>query len=221
MQPHPTPTACLAPVMEALNSANSTRDRDERATALAIAREKARDCLQLHADSAEVNYIAGLVMYHSFCIEEKYEEQAKGYLEKAIDLNPQHQFARLYLGHLFYDTEAYERALACFETVKEDDFISMSQLWRVLKIHELTLCCKIYLNDPDVTTRSFELLAQEYLGAEEEDVPIPGELVTTLARTKGYVLWERVDRNYVRELVIDMAKKLSFYKVLENDILTI
>lgn len=207
---------CIAAALEQLDEARSTRITEERARLLAPARETVQKCLRIASDDVEVNYVAGLVMYHSFCLESEYGSRAETYLQNAVNLSPEHEFARLYLGHYYYDTGEYQKALAYFETIEEDYFLSMGQRWRILKLHELILSCKVFLNSPDITTDSFELLAQEYLNVAAEDVPLPLELVSTLASPKVSTIWNTVDRIYVRDLIVEMTKKLSFYDVLKD-----
>ena len=216
MREYSTTEECLGAVIELLNEGSSTNSKEERARLVGTARETVHDCLAIRPDDAEANYIAGLVMYDSFCLEEEYGSQAEIYLQKAVTLNPQHQFARMYLAHYYYDTGAYQEALAFFETIREDYFLSMGQRWRVLKLHELMLCCKVFLNSPDITTDSFDGLVQEYLGVEDEDAPLPLELVSTLASAQESAIWNRVNQLHVRDLIVQMTKKLSFYDALED-----
>jgi len=192
------------------------RGLHERVTqCLADAREAVADCLKVEADSADVNYIAGLVMYRSFCIDERYGERAEEYLRKANGLNQDHQFARLYLGHYYYDIGEYSRALECFESVNENYFRSIDQVWRVLKLHELILCCRMFVASRDLTEGSFETLAKEYLTASSENVPIPTEIVAAFAKTVNSSIWSTIDREVVGKVVLEMIERLDVSKAFK------
>ena len=199
----------LSVVVELLDSATSADAEESRAQCLADAREAVIDCLKAEADSADVNYIAGLVMYRSFCIDERYGERAEEYLRKATGLNPDHQFARLYLGHYYYDIGEYSRALECFKSVNENYFTSIDQVWRVLKLHELILCCQMFVASRDLTEGSFETLAKDYVAASSEDVPVPTEILAALAKTVNRSIWSTIDRGVVEKVVLEMIERLD------------
>jgi tetratricopeptide (TPR) repeat protein len=200
---------CISVVVELLDCASSADGEGARAQCLANAREAVAECLKVEADSADVNYIAGLVMYRSFCIDERYGERAEEYLRRANRLNPNHQFARLYLGHYYYDIGEYSRALEYFESVNENYFTSIDQVWRVLKLHELILCCKMFVASRELTEGSFEALAKEYLAASPEDVPVPTEIVAALAKTVNSSIWSTIDREVMDKVVLEMIERLD------------
>jgi tetratricopeptide (TPR) repeat protein len=216
MQQYSGPEECLDATLSLLNEARSTSVKRERAEFLLTARRTIAQCLKIKPEGADVNYVAGLVMYYSFSLNEKYGEASEKYFLKAVKFNPQHQFARMYLGHYYYDVEAYKKALSYFETVDEDYFISIDQRWRVLKLHELIMCCKIFLDSSDVTIKSFDNLTQEYLHTPGEDVPIPSELIIALVKTKKNPIWSRVERESIRKLIIETIEKLSFSDALKE-----
>lgn len=201
---------CVGRTTELLDSARSTADATERAGLLAEARAALADCLKTEADSAELNYLAGIVMYDSFCIDERYGEKAERYLLRTNELDPAHQFARLYLGHYYYDTEQYGRALDYFLSIDEQYFTAIEQQWRVLKLHELILCCRMFVGAPELTEHSFEALAEEYLAAPSEDVPVPSKLVDAFQKTATDSLWSRLDRGTVKEGIIRFIERLDF-----------
>jgi tetratricopeptide (TPR) repeat protein len=203
-------------VLKLLHEARTSSSKEEREKLLGKAREELQFYLRGRANDAEANYIAGLVMYYSFCLHEEYGHETVGYLQKAVDLEPEHQFARLFLGHYYFDIGAYEQALDYFESVDEEYFLSIGQQWRVLKLHELVLCCKLTLGSPAITLSSFELLVQEFVTVDEVQVPLPLELVSTLAKTGESPVWSRVSRTHVRTLIVEMTKKRSFYEALED-----
>ena len=188
----------------------------ERSGFLLTAREKVSDCIESNLNNSEMNYLAGLIMYHSFDEEEKYGDYAKQYLQKAIELNPNHQFARMYLGHYYFDIKAFQEALSYLQNIDENYFSSINQKWRILKLHELTLCCRIFLDDSDIKQGDFDLLFQEYLNTNLEDIPVPLELAQTLFLTKESVIWDELGRSQIKTKFIEMTKMLSFFNPLKK-----
>jgi tetratricopeptide (TPR) repeat protein len=207
---------CLGATIDLLNEARSTSIKKDRAELLATARRKVSQCLEIQSEGAEINYVAGLVMYYSFSSNEKYGQASEKYFQKAVKINPQHQFARMYLGHYNYDIQEYKKALSYFEAVNKDYFISIDQRWRILKLHELILCCKMLLDYSDITTESFDELTREYLNSPWEDVPVPFELMAALVKTKNHQIWTKVDRKSIINLVIETIEKLSFSDALKE-----
>jgi tetratricopeptide (TPR) repeat protein len=209
---------CLSAVERLLAEAGLDKSREESSALLASARETADNCLNIRPDSAEANYWAGLAMYDSFCLDEGYGGQAEKYFLRAVELDPRHQFARMFLGYYYYDTGAYQLALGWFRTVEEDFFLSIRQRWQFLTLHELILCCQIALDNGDVTISSFQSLAKEFLSADRDDAPAPVHLVSTLAKAGESTLWRRVNRGEVRAIVIELTETLGFYDVLRDRI---
>ena len=200
---------CTRVVVELLDCASSASASEDRAQYLADARQAVVNCLKTEADNADMNYIAGLVMYRSFCIDERYGEKAEEYLRKANRLNPDHQFALLYLGHYYYDIGEYSCALEYFESVNENYFTSIDQVWRVLKLHELILCCRMFLASSDLTEGSFETLAKEILAASSEDLPVPTEILSALRKTVNSSIWSTIDRKVVEKLILETIERLD------------
>jgi len=67
----------------------------------------------------------------------------------SIEKNTENNWPKLYLGHYYFDIGEYENALAFFSSVKGDEFLEFDQVWRLLKLKELIICCKLYLNNMD------------------------------------------------------------------------
>jgi tetratricopeptide (TPR) repeat protein len=206
----------LAAVEDILTRAACADMEDERNALLATARALAIRYLESAPDDPEFNYAAGLVMYNSFVEDEPYGSLAEKYLGKAIDLEPSHQFARLYLGHYYYDTGQYGKALSCFEMVDAKVFLALNQKWRLLKLQELMLCCKLRLQPQSITEDDFRTLIREYIKSSPEDAPVPSELLRVLAETKESPVWQIVNRNLIRDLVVEMVERLGFGQALRD-----
>jgi tetratricopeptide (TPR) repeat protein len=200
----------IGKVVELLDAARSAPGRAERAELLQQARETVAGVMKAEGDSVFVNYLAGSVMYESFCIDEQYGAKAEEYLLAAHRLDPDHQFARLYLVHYYYDTGRYEKALEYFASVDEQYFISLGQQWRLLKLHELILCCRMFLGDPRLTKEDFEALKKEYLTTPSEDVPVPAELIVAFRKTAASSLLYGLNRSEVKQSLEDLIDGLDF-----------
>lgn len=198
-------------LLDLLDAARSTPDLSERAELLQQARETVAHGIETEDGSAFLNYLAGSVMYESFCIDEQYGAKAEEYFLKAHRLDPDYQFARLYLGHYYYDTGQYQKALEYFTSVDEQYFISLGQQWRVLKNHELILCCRMFLGDPKVTKSDFEALKTEYLATPSEDVPVPAELIDAFRKT-------RLNRSEVKQSLEELIDGLDFSEQLKSSL---
>ena len=197
-------------VVELLDAARSAPSLAERAELLQQARECVTSGMKSEGDSAFLNYLAGSVMYESFCIDEQYGAKAEEYFLKAHLLDPDHQFTRLYLGHYYYDTAQYQKALEYFASVDEQYFISLGQQWRVLKLHELIMCCRLFIGDTELTANDFETLKNEYLATPSEDVPVPGELLNAYRKTARSSLWSRLNRSLVQHSLEALIDGLDF-----------
>ncbi len=212
--------------MDKIEFVNKIHDLLFQADSLETAEEsnillaKARDILQKYLRDDEPDpeswYVAGLTFYESFAIEINYGKEAERCLSKAILLDPEHQFARLFLGHYYYDIGSYEEALARFEKVQEGYFISVGKFFRVLKLHELILCCKLRLNDQDLTINNFIHLIKELDQSEPEDVPVPLEMADCLVKTKESTIWQRVDRVSLLKLFIAFIEKQGYTQALRG-----
>jgi tetratricopeptide (TPR) repeat protein len=193
-----------------------SESREQRDTALAEARELAEKCVLANPDNPSCWFMAGLATYDSFAVDESYGSQVESYLKRALELDNKHQFARLYLGHYYYDIGRYEDALSHFERITEDYFLLADKAWRILKLHELILCCKLRLSRSDINVDSFRSLIQEFDRSHPDDVPVPLEMAETLAETKESPVWQIVNRTQVLRLFIDFVEKQGFKEALQH-----
>ena len=205
----------LVEIEEALMNASISTGA-EREQSFDRAKKLVAELLAVVPNEADSNYAAGLTMYE-YGLEQKEDGSlAESYFLKALSLDPTHQFARLYLGHYYYDNDKHAKALSLFEEVEEEYFLSIGQKWRVLKLHELILCCKLYLNSESVREEHFLSLADEFLTTDPEEVPVPAELITALVKTGGNPIWDKVNRSKVIRLIRETCKKLGFKQAVQE-----
>ena len=199
-----------------LDEATVTKVAERRNELLAQARQNVIDCLMQAPEDPFINYLAGLTMYKSFCEDETYGPKAEYYLSKASSLDPTNQFACLFLGHLYFDTKRFQEALARFTTVDQGYFKSINQLWRVLTINELILCCRLFLNDYSLSMDDFDVLVSEFLSTEPIDVPIPWEIIDCLSKTRTHSVWRVLDRGRAQTQIIEMLEGIDLSDEFKN-----
>ena len=127
----------------------------------------------------EVCYALGCCWYHIPKESQKRIAETKQWLQRALQHNPNHHYAHLYLGHLFFDMHHYQDAGGLFDTIPSEYFRHFGQRWRDLKRRELLLCCKIYMHPSLIDVGFFHSVQEEYLNNPAE-APLPSELIESL-----------------------------------------
>ena len=143
---------------------------------------------------AEWHHLRGMCHYE---LEEP--ELAEAEFRLAVQAEPQHLFADLYLGHTLFDREEYKEALAHFSRADELRFAELGQDWRILKNRELILCCRLYTQSRLPSIKAMDELIEIY-GQDPVAAPVPIEIVRCLdeltwrGRLKGKTLvrWFRL-----------------------------
>src|SRR5262245_21929668 len=141
---------CIDEVHRLLDEAVVVEEKEQQRTLLRSASTLAENCVRLHPDSSSAWYAAGLAAYKSIGIEPDpaLHNRVELYLTRALELDQDDQFARLFLGHEYFDEGKYDMALSHFERLSQPYFVGIQQEWRALKIRELILCCKLRLGYP-------------------------------------------------------------------------
>jgi hypothetical protein len=134
----------------------------------------------MHQDDPEVLFAKGyaLYFYSDHITNAMRQAETEQMLLMALRSDPNHQRARLYLGHHCYDIGRHRDALACFNGISEEHLNRLL----VLKARELAACCRLIL-EGDLRCAIPELdsyfnLAQE---SSEYDV-LPTHLVEVSKR---------------------------------------
>jgi tetratricopeptide (TPR) repeat protein len=68
--------------------------------------------------------------------------EAERYFKAALELDPFNAYARLYLGHCYYDSGAYQLAMECFLLVEKGDLPEFLQM----KVDEMVVCCNLRMS---------------------------------------------------------------------------
>jgi hypothetical protein len=142
------------------------------------------EIVAIRPDDAEFNHLAGLCWYDHPEASDRRSRLTRSYLERAVQLNPSHQFARVFLAYHHGDEGRYQESLDCLAALDYDYFTQMGQSWRNLKTDELKLACRLYLSSQDTPrddmrqlADQIDRLAERYADAAPEDAAAPTEIV--------------------------------------------
>lgn len=137
---------------------------------------RAANLADAHPDCVNSNYIAGYAFYNADRFSTYESTIAKRYLTLALRLDPHHTFARLYLGHAYFDCGEYEDALREFELVETSQLEDAGQVWRIAKLTELELCCKMATGATLIDDFDIQKMKHAYSKVEKALRPAPKEL---------------------------------------------
>lgn len=148
-------------------------------------------------DNPEASYLAGLCAYFA-----EDARETRKYLAQTLSLDPSHTFARLYMGHQLFDERRFSEALEEFERIDASAFLAIGQKWRGLKLEELRLCCRLYLNEPALASEVARVI-KAYHESPEEDKPVPAEIVESIGSLD---LTARADGLEIGQAVLGLAE---------------
>jgi tetratricopeptide (TPR) repeat protein len=208
---------CTDEVHRLLEEADVVEDGEQQRSLLRSANTLAENCVRLNPDNVTAWCAAGLAAYHSIGVDPDpgLHNRVERYLTRALELDEDHQFARLFLGHEYYDEGKYDMALSHFERVAQPYFVGIKQEWRALKIRELILCCKLRLGYP-VSISSIRKVIDDTVQGWPEDAMLPWELAATIAQTKDSKIWRNINRTEVVRLFLYLVKQLNLHGCLAD-----
>jgi Tfp pilus assembly protein PilF len=93
------------------------------------AKEVFVEAASLHRESAEAAAALGYTFHRLGD-----EEAARKELRRSLHLDPEHHEARIYLGHLLYDSSEWASALKEFERVSASEHWDTLALWRLIEL---------------------------------------------------------------------------------------
>ncbi|NHZ83567.1 hypothetical protein F2P44_30505 [Massilia sp. CCM 8695] len=130
--------------------------------------------------SFEVQYAMGYAWYQR-CADTKIRSDGViHHLRNALQINPDHKYALLYLGHHYYDQRQFVEALDIFSKFQDRDFLTLGQAWRDSKVAELVLCCRLQLRDQKNLKEAIHRFCEAMTFCDEQMNPAPKELTETL-----------------------------------------
>jgi hypothetical protein len=196
-------------------------DKAEQTRLLAKARRQLADALTTYPEHANLHHMIGLLWYHDPANSEERNQSIEQCFKSAINIESEHQYANLYLGHFYFDTARYAEALSLFTKVDADYFVELDQSWRNLKNAELILCCRMYLNLENIKLSEVEAVCLMYENAGQEDYtgsPTPQEILACVAK-----LFENQPNKMtpIALRVIELIRRMEcdHYKGLQKDLL--
>ena len=211
-------TQFIEEIDELLTEAICENDEEKKLKFLQLAKLKGEKFLTCFPNDADASHMMGIVVYDFPGYEKIF--LAEKYFADAVEKNPYHQFAKMYLGHCYFDSKRFSEALSCFEKIDEDYFISDDLIWRIIKLHELILCCKIYINQTEkflVKFRQFiDEVNNEPQKTPDEYIPIPYEFAIALADTRSSSFWQSVNRESIVREFMKVLEKLNYEDTLKE-----
>ncbi|SKA84013.1 hypothetical protein SAMN02745166_00974 [Prosthecobacter debontii] len=118
---------------------------------------------------ADAHHLLGIAWYEYPCASSYRSWRCKSSLMKAVQIEPDHQYALQYLAYLAFDQERYDEALKFQQQLKHDYFIERDQEWRALKNAETSLVCKVRICSDELPEQEFSAFCTWYLDAEKRE----------------------------------------------------
>ena len=133
----------------------------------------AESLIERYPDDSDAHQMLGLAWYYFPGSSSWRSWHCRRALERALAIDPDHQFALQYLAYLKFDQERYGEALELLARLGTDDFKELGQEWRALKSCEMMLVCRIRLDPHTFPQEDFDAFAswfQDARAREERDV---------------------------------------------------
>lgn len=188
---------------------------------LRISENLVKECLAENSQDNKCWYLLGLIWY---CFPSDYKKRSincESALKKAIELNPNDNWSNMYLGHLYFDEKKFDIALYQFEKISCKYFDELDLHWRVLKLEELILCCKLYLGFDRIKDVEIEKYAKKCEKTDESGYVFPLEIMRCVLELseKSEVDMSKLKRIFLR--LKKMLKKSDNEEVFVKEILKI
>ena len=159
-------------------------------------------------ENADAFHLLGLCWYDLPKTSADTNRHAEDAFRRCLEIDPEHQYANLFLGHVLFDTMRYEEADQRFGRIDPEFFVARTQQWRVVKNDELRLCCRLELRPESVAFHELDALCSRY--EVDLHLPVPVEIVSCLDHlVKRDGLSRELLQNY-------SSRVLSMLKVSDN-----
>jgi len=135
---------------------------DKEAEVIATLNETAHSALSRAADLApfddQIAYAQGHALYMD---RTRDQADALAHFDRAIRLNPEHAWARLYRAHCLHDLGRWQDAVDAYSTVPMNEFDGPPS-WRMHLLVEQRALCRLNAGDRDGALRDFEVILERY-----------------------------------------------------------
>lgn len=131
-------------------------------------------------ENSEAFHLLGLCWYELPNVSNDTQRKAEDAFRRCLKIDPGHQYANLFLGHVLFDTKRYEEANERFAKIDPDFFAARTQQWRVVKNDELRLCCRLETESGGVAFHELETLCERYETDPVVEFTVPREIVLCL-----------------------------------------
>ena len=157
--------------------------------------------------------------YHFPC-EETYRICVESELLSVVRTAPANTTALLYLAHYYYDNCEYHLALTQLNKLNPSTYEKEEQYWRALKIRELALASRLYMDASSVEADDVSGLLTDMMQLDASEVSVPVELVCSLAANKPSIdeAWEQGDASSIGQQLRHLVDLVAGEDVLEEEI---
>jgi hypothetical protein len=164
-------------VWKNIEAAEGTNDVHERTAFLEAAIDQ---ITSLNDNAADLQYALGYAWYLHPSEHPSRWERIKTHLQNALQADPNHKYAKLYLAHHFFDGGAYASALNLLAGFGPTDFDDAGQGWRDAKVAELILCCQLRLGAVHGIKDAVRQFCESLTRLDNGMHPVPDELIDCL-----------------------------------------
>lgn len=133
---------------------------------------------ELSLDNSNLEYAFGLLSY-------TLDLNSEEFFETSLKLNPDNYMTRMYLGHVYFDKNEYNKALKEFEKVNILDLKKNFPKWRLIKLKESIGVCVIRTGKTEEGIIILKEIIKEYNHKNSEvNLSYPSEMLQVLEEYK-------------------------------------
>lgn len=188
---------------------------------LQIAKTLIEDCLKEQPKDFESWYLLGLIWYWFPRETQSRDKNCEKALKKAIKFKSDDDWSNMYLGYLYFDQRKFRKAIKFFQIVNRNSFKEVHLHWRILKLDELIICCKLHLDFDNFTISEFEnykKLCESSLKNDGFDYIFPLELTRCLVELSNLKKINKVKLKKLFSLFKSLLKNTNNLEIFEQDI---
>lgn len=155
-------------------------DESRRAQILSDLAAQLSSLTSAEPKNSEAFHLLGLCWYELPNVTAETQRQAEDAFRCCLAIDPEHQYANLFLGHVLFDTKRYEEADERFARIDSNFFAAQTQQWRIVKNEELRLCCRLETETAEVAFHEIDALCERYERDPEVEYIVPREIILCL-----------------------------------------